>query len=84
MNKKELEAFAREAAKGIKTEKDLNAELDDHLGYDKHAKSSPPNSRNGTTPKTLRTEDGQFTIETLRDRDCSFCILKISHNPPTC
>tara|TARA_R110002111_G_scaffold148251_1_gene215375 strand:+ start:473 stop:682 length:210 start_codon:yes stop_codon:yes gene_type:complete len=24
MNKKELEAFAREAAKGIKTEKDLN------------------------------------------------------------
>ena len=58
MNKQELEAFAREAAKGIKTEKDLNdfrqiltkvtvetalnAELDDHLGYDKHAKSSPP------------------------------------------
>lgn len=52
MNKKELEAFAREAAKGLKTEKDLNefsqmltkvtveaalnAELDDHLGYDKH------------------------------------------------
>jgi len=25
MNKKELEAFAREAAKSIKTEKDLNA-----------------------------------------------------------
>ena len=24
MNKEELEAFAREAAKGIKTEKDLN------------------------------------------------------------
>ena len=24
MNKKELEAFAREAAKGLKTEKDLN------------------------------------------------------------
>jgi len=61
MNKKELEAFAKEAAKGIKTEKDLNdfrqmltkvtvetalnAELDDHLGYDKHAQSSQPNSR---------------------------------------
>lgn len=52
MNKKELEAFAKEAAKSFKTEKDLsdfsrmlkkvtieaalNAELDDHLGYDKH------------------------------------------------
>lgn len=88
MNKEALEAFAREAAKGIKTEKDLNdfrqiltkvtvetalnAELDDHLGYDKHAKSSTSNSRNGTTPKILRTEDGQFAIETPRDRDGSF------------
>ena len=50
MNKKELEAFAREAARSIETEQDLgdfsrmlkkitvetalNAELDDHLGYD--------------------------------------------------
>ena len=63
MNKKELEAFAREAAKSIKTEKDLNAfsqmltkvtvetalnaELDDHLGYEKHQESSSENSRNG-------------------------------------
>ncbi len=55
MNKAELEAFAREAAKTIKTEKDLNAfsqmltkitveaalnaELDDHLGYGKHQQS---------------------------------------------
>jgi len=52
MNKKELEAFAREAAKTLKTEKDLNefsqmltkitveaalnAELDEHLDYDRH------------------------------------------------
>jgi len=52
MNKKEPEAFAREAAKSIKTESDLNefrkmltkatvetalsAELNEHLGYDKH------------------------------------------------
>jgi putative transposase len=49
VNKDDLEAFAREAAKTLKTEKDLNdfsqmltkitveaalnAELDDHLGY---------------------------------------------------
>lgn len=88
MNKQELETFAREAAKGIKTEKDLNdfrqmltkvtietalnAELDDHLGYTKHAQSTGSNSRNGVTPKTLRTEDGQFTLETPRDREGSF------------
>ncbi len=69
MNKKELETFAREAAKSIKTEKDLsdfsrmlkkvtvetalNAELDDHLGYDKHETSNNTNSRNGYSSKTL-------------------------------
>ena len=88
MNKKELEAFAREAAKSIKTESDLNdfrqmltkvtvetalnAELDDHLGYDKHQKSSTRNSRNGYSSKTLKTEDGQFELNTPRDRDGSF------------
>ena len=88
MNKEALEAFAREAAKGIKTEQDLNdfrqmltkvtveralnAELDDHLGYDKHEVSRTSNSRNGTTSKTLRTEDGQFELNTPRDREGSF------------
>lgn len=88
MNKETLEALAREAAKGIKTEQDLNefrqmltkvtveralnAELDDHLGYDKHQPSDNSNSRNGSTRKTLRTEDGQFELDTPRDRDGSF------------
>lgn len=88
MNKEELEAFAREAAKGMKTEKDLNefsqmltkvaveaalnAELDDHLGYAKHEISGTDNSRNGFTSKTLRTEDGQFELNTPRDRQGSF------------
>ena len=88
MNRKELEAFAREAAKSLKTEKDLNdfsqmltkitveaalnAELDDHLGYDKHVNSDVENSRNGFSSKTLRTEDGQFEINTPRDRNGSF------------
>lgn len=88
MNKRELEAFAREAAKTLETEKDLNefsqmltkitieaalnAELDDHLGYDKHQKSSTSNSRNGYSSKTLKTEDGQFELSTPRDRDGSF------------
>ncbi len=88
MYKQQLEAFAREVAKTIKTESDLNdfrqmltkitvetalnAELNDHLGYDKHAQSPSDNSRNGYYSKTLGTEDGQFKIETTRDRNGSF------------
>ena len=88
MNRKELEAFAKEAAKGIKTPQDLNdfsrmlkkitveaalnAEMDEHLGYEKHAKSVVRNSRNGTTSKRIKTEDGEFDLDTPRDRDGSF------------
>jgi transposase-like protein len=88
MNKKELEAFAREAAKSIKTQKDLNdfslmmtkvtveaalnAELEEHLGYEKHQPSSGGNSRNGFSSKQIKTEDGQFDLELPRDRDSSF------------
>lgn len=88
MNPKDLEAFAKEAAKGIKTEKDLddfrkmltkvtveaalNAELDDHLGYEKHGQSGSSNSRNGSGRKRLKTEAGLVDIETPRDRDGSF------------
>ena len=88
MNKKEIEAFARKAAKGIKTEKDLsnfsqlltkitieaalNAELDDHLGYDKHEESGGSNSRNGYSSKILTADEGQFEIDVPRDRDSSF------------
>ncbi|EHH2489181.1 IS256 family transposase, partial [Vibrio vulnificus] len=88
MNKKQLEAFAREAAKSIKTESDLNdfrqmltkvtvetalnAELDEHLGYEKHAEHPSNNSRNGYSSKTLITDDGEVTIDAPRDRNASF------------
>lgn len=88
MNKKELEAFAKEAAKGIKTPEDLNefsqmlkkvtveaalnAEMDEHLGYEKHHQSSSSNSRNGKSSKRVKTEDGEFELDTPRDRDGSF------------
>jgi putative transposase len=52
-------------------EKALQAELTHHLGYDKHGRS-PGNSRNGSSPKTLKTEDGAVVIEVPRDRDGSF------------
>lgn len=88
MNKKELEAFAKQAAKSIKTEADLtdfrkiltkvtveaalNAELDEHLGYARHEQSSSDNARNGYSAKTIRTEDGEVDVDTPRDRDSSF------------
>jgi len=50
----------------------LNAELDDHLGYSKHEKTSTDNSRNGFSSKTLQTEDGQFELNTPRDRNGDF------------
>lgn len=96
MNKKELEAFAKQAAKGIKSEQDLtdfrkiltkitveaalNAELEEHLGYALHEKSSTNNSRNGYSSKTIRTEDGQVDLETPRDREGSFEPLLVKKN----
>jgi len=88
MNKKELEAFAKKAAKSINTPEDLNefsqmlkkitveaalnAEMDEHLGYQKHQKSTSTNSRNGNSSKRVKTEDGEFELDTPRDRDGSF------------
>ncbi|WVM92988.1 transposase [Halopseudomonas pachastrellae] len=43
----------------------LGAELDDHLGYDKHdpAGRGSGNSRNGTTRKRLKGQHGEVDIE---------------------
>jgi len=56
----------------ITVEAALNAELDDHLGFAKHEQSDADNNRNGYTSKTLQTEDGQFEVDTPRDRAGSF------------
>ena len=88
MKKKDLQAIAEAAAKNIKTEDDLNvfrqmltkitvetalnAELEDHLGFGKGEESDAGNNRNGYTSKTLQTEDGQFELDTPRDRAGSF------------
>lgn len=52
----------------------LSAELTQHLGYDKNQKSESrrPNTRNGTSPKTVKTKNGEFLIDAPRDRDGSF------------
>ena len=90
MDKAKLQELANEFAKGIKTQHDLNdftkmltkmavetalnAELTDHLGYEKH-QSSPEggtNARNGSTKKRLKGSHGDVEIIAPRDRDGSF------------
>jgi transposase-like protein len=79
-----------ELAKSIKTEKDLaalskhllkltveramNVEMDEHLGYEKHAVEgkNSGNSRNGYSQKMLQGDFGEVQITTPRDRNSTF------------
>ena len=81
-------ALAKEFAKNLKTEADLNnfskalkkltvetalnAELTEHLGYEKNGTRTGKNTRNGYTTKRLLTDDGEFELDTPRDRDGTF------------
>ncbi len=72
-NYKELENFLSEIFKeGI--QEMLKAEMDDHLGYEKHAPESIQfeNSRNGKGRKKVKTKMGEIDIEVPRDREGSF------------
>src|SRR3954470_4251227 len=55
-------------------ERAMSAELTEHLGYEH--RGEPPvgstNRRNGTTPKTVATEQGMVEIAVPRDREGSF------------
>jgi transposase-like protein len=98
--KRELEAFAKETAKCIKTPQDLNefsqmrkkitveatfnAEMEDHLGYEKHATSLVKNNRSGKTSKRIKTEDREFELDTPRDRDGSFEPKLVKKNQSRC
>ena len=50
----------------------LEAEMTEHLGYDKHQPSTSENARNGTRSKTVLTEVGAVQIDVPRDREGSF------------
>jgi transposase-like protein len=52
----------------------LEAELDEHLGYPRHAVegNNTGNSRNGVRAKTVLTDVGPVEIEVPRDREGSF------------
>lgn len=67
----ELESFLSELHKrGI--EQMLEGEIDAHLDYVKHQRSSNPNSRNGSSTKRIKTAYGESEIRVPRDRDASF------------
>src|SRR5918998_4249282 len=55
-------------------ERALNGEMTHHLGYEKHDSkgNNSGNSRNGSTPKTLKGKRGQVEIEVPRDRNGEF------------
>lgn len=88
MKTEELQKIAQAAAKNIKTEQDLaefqqmltkvtveaalNAELDDHLGYERHEQSDGANYRNGFSSETVQTDVGQFELNTPRARKGDF------------
>ena len=65
--------FLPEMVKAV-LERGLAAELTEHLGYERGdpAGRGSPNSRNGSTPKTLQTEVGPVPLDTPRDRAGSF------------
>ena len=88
MKNKELTALVNQASKGINNEPDmaeamklirksfyenaLNAELDEHLGYDKHLANVSDHARNGYSSKTVYSDSGALEIQTPRDRNGDF------------
>jgi putative transposase len=55
-------------------ERCLETELDSHLGYPKHGRkgNANGNTRNGSSRKTLKGEQGHVDIEVPRDRQSTF------------
>ncbi|MCB9669855.1 MAG: IS256 family transposase [Alphaproteobacteria bacterium] len=60
--------------KKLALERMLQAEMTEHLGYEKHAKEGfdGGNSRNGSSPKTVLMDTGAIELDVPRDRAGSF------------
>jgi len=69
----ELEATVRRFKKAV-IERALGGELTHHLGYPPGGTKpdDTTNHRNGTSEKTVLTDDGPLTLDVPRDRDSSF------------
>ena len=73
LSAEELDAAVRRFKKAI-VERALGAELTHHLGYPPGGAKPEDviNHRNGTSPKTVLTDDGPLAIEVPRDRQGTF------------
>lgn len=50
----------------------MEAELDNHLGYEPYERTDNANSRNGHKTKTVRSKHGEMSIQVPQDRDSSY------------
>ena len=50
----------------------MEAEMDEHLGYESYERSNNPNYRNGTKTKTVRGNFGEIELAVPQDRDSTF------------
>ena len=50
----------------------LEAEMTEHLGYEKSERSVSDNARNGTKTKNVRSKYGEFEIDVPQDRNSTF------------
>ena len=50
----------------------LEAEMDEHLGYEAYERSENPNSRNGKKTKNIRSKYGEMSISVPQDRQSTF------------
>ncbi|KXA14338.1 hypothetical protein HMPREF3206_01022 [Fusobacterium equinum] len=50
----------------------LEAEMEEHIGYEKYQHSDAANYRNGTKKKNIRSTYGEFQVEVPQDRNSSF------------
>ncbi|MCF7364547.1 transposase [Vibrio sp. A1-b2] len=56
----------------VSVEKALNADLNEHLGYQKHQSRTSSNSRNGCSGKSIVSDDVEVDIDFPLDREDSF------------
>lgn len=77
----EVDAIVRQMKKAL-YERILSGELTHHLGYGRgdEKPAGATNHRNGTSPKTVLSEDGPIPLAIPRDRDGSFSPLLIPKN----
>lgn len=73
MTQGDLDTMFRSLKKAV-IERAMNAEMTDHLGYGpgEEKPEEQSNHRNGTSPKTVITDDGPVRIEVPRDREGSY------------